>query len=258
MPRALRWIVVGAIAALVALVALAVFALNRWVAPASPGLETQALESSASLGAPPEKVAAPLARRALLDAPRRRALSTRVPFGRVEGLVRHGAERCRDVEVHVWPWRLASRRLQRDGQGEWIVTTNRAGEFGLAIDFAESLCFVEARLDDRRVSTLVSVDSWDATRSRIVLYFGEASVEGRVLDEHGQPMSGVLVQARRQGSVAGGQGRTARAWTRPDGSYQVLGLFEGRWNVRVGSTERAGERVELEPRATIACDLHVR
>ena len=252
MPRALRWIVAGAI------VALAVVALDRWIALGNPGIETQTFESSAGLSAPPEEVSAPLTRRALLDARRRRALSTRVPFGRIEGVVRHGAERCRDVEVHVWPWRLASRRLERDGQGEWIVTTDRNGEFGLAIDFAESLCFVEARLDDRRVSTLVSVDSWDATRSRIVLYFGEASVEGRVLDERDRPVNGVLVEARRQGSVAGGQGRAARAWTEPDGSYRVHGLFEGTWTVGVNAGDRSGELVELEPRTTIVRDLRIR
>ncbi|RME76543.1 MAG: carboxypeptidase regulatory-like domain-containing protein [Planctomycetota bacterium] len=161
--------------------------------------------------------------------PRPRVVSLRAGEGatgidfvlRAGGAIRLGVhdEAGRPLAIPLWLYdrrgRLVARGRSRDGRARWTgLRSGRYTVFG-------------ADEHGRAGRVRIAVRAGRTARAQLVLETG-GQVSGRVTDPEGAGVSGVRVRAERLG------GRWAReVRTGADGRFEIAGLVEGRYRVRV-------------------------
>jgi hypothetical protein len=148
-----------------------------------------------------------------------------------------------------------SQRVVTDAEGRFSATL-RAPTVGVRIEDDRGLTFVgwsEGRSLALRPGAV--------TRARFVVARTDQSIRGRVVDASREPVVGVSVVAmpEREGKVFE---RINRGWTRPmaqalsdgDGSFELAGLYPGRYRVRAVRAG-GGQAVARAVRAPSALEL---
>jgi hypothetical protein len=124
----------------------------------------------------------------------------------------------------------------KDAPRATSAQTGPDGRFQLDADPGEYT--LSARAEGYGVASLVAtVGASGLSEARLELEKG-LELKGRVLDTHGQGISGIRVQSRAGESEYGG------AQTLPDGSFRISGLAEKPYNLCAG-TELAGYAVRM-------------
>jgi RNA polymerase sigma-70 factor (ECF subfamily) len=183
------------------------------------------------------------------------SLSTVVEGRRVEGVVLRGSKPAQGISTVVTFTAGGSSPVPDAGEspdlGEQRTTTDAQGVFRFGERQEGPLALrLRVRAETWVWTPMLPLDASRRTVRRLLVVLGPGAFEGKVYDPAGVPASGTVVQAL--GWTALGQQQLAyRTVVRPDGTYRIDDVPDGRWILQVFFPSGVAKPVDTRSRTEI-------